>query len=312
MVEQWFVDRIKKEERILTKANTKREHPIVSRHKVINIAAKQLKNLLNNSDYLLRKGKANAYDIQIVEKELRFPNLPLAFDGISILQLTDLHIDGMPGIEDIIINRISSLNCDLVLLTGDYIEGMLTECDHTLTAYKAILSHVNPRFGIFGTLGNHDSANCILKLETTGINFLCNESVTLGSEGKYISLTGLDDVHIFRSRHTNIAIDSLSQNDFNILAVHSPEAHHLLNKVADLYLTGHTHGGQIGLPFGMHFYKPLNKVCPANMISGLWRSGRTVGYTSHGTGTSIAPVRFLNYAEVTKFTLHRGVNQTPR
>lgn len=253
---------------------------------------------------LYRKGRANAQDIQIVEHELSFAQLPDAFDGYRILHLTDLHIDSLPGIEKAICRRLDTLQYDACVLTGDYRYHAYGHYGPRVKRpLQQIISHVKAPDGLYATLGNHDTHAAVDMLEDMGVRVLANEHVTLERQMGQITLTGVDDPHYY---YTPAATQTLQQSGtgFKIALVHSPElyqeaaAHHY-----HLYLCGHTHGGQVCLPNGTPILKNLHK--GHHLVEGLWQERQMVGYTSRGCGVSGIPVRFFSRGEVTVFTLRK-------
>ena len=254
---------------------------------------------------LYQRGRANAQDIQVEEHELFFAELPDAFDGYRILHLTDLHIDSLPGIEDAISQRVAPLHYDVCVLTGDYrFRAFGSYGTEVSLPMQQIMSQVYARDGIYATLGNHDTHEAVEMLEEMNIQVLANEHVTLRRDSAHITLTGIDDPHYY---YTPRAVKALQQSEpgFKIALVHSPElyqeaAAHQYN----LYLCGHTHGGQICLPTGTPILKNLQK--GHHLVQGLWHEQQMVGYTSRGCGVSGIPVRFFSRGEITVFTLRKN------
>ena len=89
-------------------------------HWHILLAALKIFEVLLKCTGFIEKGRRNARNIQFCEQTLVFPNLPAAFDGFTILHLSDLHLDGMPHLEDQIISLLPRQDIDLCVLTGDY------------------------------------------------------------------------------------------------------------------------------------------------------------------------------------------------
>lgn len=251
-----------------------------------------------------RKGYGNAKTIRVNEISLQYPDLPTAFNGFRILHLSDLHIDSIPGFVNILVKKIKSLQFDLCLLTGDYRRDISGSFNNILKPMKVLSKYIAAPFGTFAVLGNHDSYLMAQYEKDSGINLLINESVEIMREGQKILLTGTDDPFNYYSESALTSLETKGY-DFKIAIVHTPE----LGKVAsqnkyDLYLCGHTHGGQIclrkGVPLISHQFegKQYNH--------GIWRIGKMVGYTSRGAGVSGIPLRFNCEAEVTVITLFRS------
>lgn len=253
---------------------------------------------------LHQRGKENAQDIQVVEHELFFEQLPATFDGYRILHLTDLHIDSLPGIEDAISERVAPLRYDACVMTGDYRLRTYGEYSTNVRLPLAqIMSNLYAPDGVYATLGNHDTHPAVELLEDLGAQVLTNEHVVFRRGVDRITLTGIDDPHYY---FTTEAVDSLRQSGdgFKIALVHSPE---LYQETASygyhLYLCGHTHGGQVCLPTGTPILRNLNK--GHHLVQGLWKEEQMIGYTSPGCGVSGIPVRYFSRGEITLFTLRR-------
>lgn len=251
------------------------------------------------------KGKRNALQVQMEEVSYRFASLPEVFDGYTILFLTDLHLDGLEGLTDVLIQHIGSIKPDLCLVGGDIRMKTYGPSAPSLRELRRLLSHIEARHGILGVLGNHDCIEMLPDLEEAGVTMLVNESWELTEGTERIQVVGVDDPHYYKTDDFSRAFRQVSTEDFTILLAHSPEAYMQASAYhANLYLCGHTHGGQICL-------SPLvpiltNSRAPRFMATGQWDYGGMTGYTSRGAGSSGVPLRFNCPAEITLFTLHRG------
>lgn len=262
---------------------------------------------------LWRRGVANGLDIRFRTLTLTFADLPEAFDGYRILQISDLHLDSAPGLPEALLDVVRGVEADLCVLTGDFRagdRGPFTETD-ILEPLAAITREVSAGDGFLAILGNHDSADMVPHIERLGIPVLLNETVTLRRGGDALRVTGVDDVHAFYTpaAHTALAAHD-AQADFKVLLAHSPElAADAAAAGYALYLCGHCHGGQICLPGGYAIVRHL--VRHRDLYAGLWRNDRMIGYTSTGVGLSGVPVRFNCRSEVTLFVLRRAPDQGP-
>ena len=128
---------------------------------------------------LYKKGLKNAKNIHINKFTLEFPDLPEKFDGYKILHLSDLHLDTLPGIEDIIINKIKNLQYDLCVMTGDYRKNTLGSFKQIINPLKKIVSAKNPKDGIIAIFGNHDTYLMLKQFDKMGIKLLANESISI-------------------------------------------------------------------------------------------------------------------------------------
>ena len=250
---------------------------------------------------LYRRGMQNARDIVVRRLEFRFDGLPAAYDGYTLLHLTDLHFDGLPGLTGRVTELIDGIEVDLCVMTGDYRFRVHGPIDSIVAEFQRLVGAVKARDGIYATLGNHDTADMVEPMEAMGITVLINRTHTLMRGNDAVHLTGIDDVHYY---YTDDAEQAFREADhgFRIALVHSPEfADRAAAAGTALYLTGHTHGGQICLPGGRPIITHLGKW--RRYAVGRWRHERMVGYTSCGVGVSGLPVRFNNRGEITLITL---------
>ena len=245
-----------------------------------------------------------ALRLQLTELCLHYPDLPAAFDGYSILHLTDLHLDHIDETDRAITDFIADISADLCVITGDMRDSTRAPMAPLLRSMEAIIDAAGAADGVVGVLGNHDSVAMVDPLESLGITMLINESVTLERAGESIHLTGLDDVHKFRSDAAEAALQA-SPDGFSIALVHSPEIVEPAAQRHRLYLTGHTHGGQICFPGGRPILTSLKR--PYRPLSrGLWAHDDMIGYTSCGLGAAGLPLRMNCPGELVRVTLRRG------
>jgi predicted MPP superfamily phosphohydrolase len=248
-----------------------------------------------------RKGYGNAKTIHVTKLELKFPNLPPAFNGFTILHLSDLHIDSIPGFASILIHKLKNLKFDICLLTGDYRRDISGSFGHILKPLQILSKYIQTPNGTFAVLGNHDTYLMAQYEQQSGMELLVNESVEIIKDGQKILITGTDDPFNFYTEPALLCLETKGY-DFKIAMVHTPEFAKVAAKNKyDLYLCGHTHGGQIclkdGVPIISHQFegKQFNH--------GKWNIGKMIGYTSRGAGVSGMPVRFNCPAEITLITL---------
>lgn len=260
---------------------------------------------------LREKGMQNALEMQIIKQSFRFGDLPKPFDGFRILLLTDLHLDGLNGLTNRIVDRIRDIDVDLCLIGGDIrmeTYGPMAPC---LRRLRCLLPHIQSRFGSFGVLGNHDCIEMSPDFEETGLIMLINESWDISRNGARIWIVGVDDPHYYKVHDVRQAMRNVPAGAFKIFLAHSPEAY---REAADfqvqLYLCGHTHGGQIRLPGRGPIV--TNSRAPRFTAAGRWQYRDMTGYTSCGVGASGIPLRFNCPGEITLITLRRdaGLSET--
>ena len=245
---------------------------------------------------IYNRGFRNARDIQIKYLNYPFQNLPQSFDEFKILHLTDLHLDTYPQLTQDIIERLPKESYDLAVLTGDYrydTKGGIKCVEENL---RKILRQLKPRIGSLATLGNHDTHLFRPVFEEENVRVLCNETVTIEHNNEKIYITGTDDPYSYFTDQQIFELEK-EYEGFKIALIHSPD---LLDVAAknkyDLYLCGHTHGGQICLPGGIPIL--THAQAGRQYAQGHWKYDNMKGYTSNGTGVSGVPLRFYTRSEM--------------
>lgn len=249
--------------------------------------------------------------VETTELELSFPRLPAAFDGMRILQFSDVHYGFFYETTNLIklISTINALKPDMIVFTGDFFDREVVpyvqECVQALTYLNSA------PLGLYAVMGNHDyysgdngSAQVIKVYEEGGFKVLHNESIRIKRDGKSIQIAGVDDM-FYGNPNLEQTFLKTDPNIFTLFLAHEPEfADRAADYPIDLQLSGHTHGGQIRLPFaGAVITPPGGK----KYVHGLHTLDNTAGtrmiYTNRGIGTSHVPVRFLCRPEITVFTM---------
>lgn len=249
------------------------------------------------------RGRRNTLAIQVRRNRIAIRRLPPEFEGFTLLQVSDLHLDVNPALVDAVAGAIGPLAYDVAVLTGDYRARTYGEIGTALDA----LARLRPAFhgDVYGVMGNHDFVEMLPPMEAMGIRFLMNEHVWLRRGDATLCLAGVDDVHFYETDNVQAAAVHLEHDVPAILLSHSPE---IYRKAAacgfDAVLCGHTHGGQICLPGGLPVL--MNAKSPRRTARGAWTYRGMAGYTSAGAGSSGVDVRFWCPPEVTLHTLTRA------
>jgi predicted MPP superfamily phosphohydrolase len=241
-----------------------------------------------------------------------FSSLPAAFHGFRILHLSDLHIDGVQGLAERIAEIVDSLSVDVCIMTGDYRYEVFGPCDNVYPRMKLILGAIHARYGVFGILGNHDPAEIAMELARMGVHMLINDATELHSVGSSLWIAGVDDPHYYGCDDLPTALSDVPNASFKVLLAHTPEMYeeaHAAN--IDLYLCGHTHGGQIRLPtlFRGSWAPFRNAACPHEYTYGSWSHQGLQGYTTAGVGASLLPVRYNCPPEIVVIELRQRLQQ---
>ncbi len=250
------------------------------------------------------KGVRNAKDIQLKELDLYFDDLPAAFDGFSILHISDPHFDGMPGLEQSILSLLGEREFDLCALTGDYRADVRGSHSVAMKALERLIAGLRLKEGAVGILGNHDDCHMVEPMERMGVRVLLNENLKLTRGEQTLLLVGTDDVHYYYTDQALVALDA-AREQFAIALVHSPElCDAAVEAGVKLYLCGHTHAGQVCLPTGIPIIRHVRS--GRRYFRGHWNHRGMQGVTSSGVGTSGVPVRFNSRGEILALTLRRG------
>ena len=258
---------------------------------------------------LYRRGLENARKIVVNRVDVGFDDLPESFEGYTILHMTDLHLDFIPGIEQAIRRHLKNLSVDLCVLTGDYRADVGGGYEKAMASMARIVGEVRAADGVLATLGNHDTYMMAEPLADMGVVVLANESIDLVREDARICVTGLDDPYYYFTDQAVAALEKTGQG-FKIALVHAPSMFDVAAHCGyRLYLCGHTHGGQICLPGGRPVITHLRH--GRAFYRGLWQYGKMTGYTGQGTGTIGIPLRFNTQSEMTVLRLSRSSEPFP-
>jgi len=228
--------------------------------------------------------------------------LPTPLRGFTIAQLSDFHVGPHVKAEDVrrAVQAANKLGPDLVVLTGDYVSGSAQyskACARELAGLKA--GH-----GVRAILGNHDfwtDADVVAaSLRQAGLDVLRNEHRRLDVGGADVYLAGIEDVWSGRP-DLEAALDGVPHGVPTVLLAHEPDfADQATRHNITLQLSGHSHGGQVRLPF---VGAPILPYLAHKYPYGLRRVGEMWLYTNRGVGLVAPPVRFLCRPEITLLRL---------
>ncbi len=266
-----------------------------------------------------------ATDYQVRRVTLKFPNLPPAFDGFKVIQISDLHTGSFNSTEPLqrAVALINKQGADLVLMTGDLVNNRATEVEPHMPALAGIQSALP----IFSSLGNHDYGDYVAwespaekraNLERLmqnhakmGWTLLNDTSHTLTRGTDQIAVLGVQNwsSHANFPRHGNLpqAHAASGSAPFKILLSHDPshwEAQVLNYPDIDLTLSGHTHGMQFGVNLPFMKWSPVQYVY--KQWAGLYEQGRQKLYVNTGLGFLGYPGRVGFLPEITLFELRRA------
>lgn len=243
--------------------------------------------------------------IDIHPLEAAIPGLPEPWDGVRIAHLSDLHAGRLvpPVHLRRIIGLVNTRKPDLIVITGDHFAraGLRPEHLDALRGLKAPL-------GCYAVPGNHDHEFGLRRTEellaSLGVTLLKNQSVLLERGSRRLCLAGVDDFWHRPMRLDHLLAD-LPPEMPRIVLSHNPDYVETIprNLRVDLVLCGHTHGGQIRLPFCP---PPMVEIRHRRFTHGLVKSGACPVYVSRGLGMIGLPVRLFCAAELPVVTLRRA------
>lgn len=233
------------------------------------------------------------FRVEVVERQVVCPRLPAQLDGISILHVSDLHLNGTPTREffERAFEVANDLSPDLIAFTGD-----LMDARATLAWLPTTLGKLHAPLGRFFILGNHDARTDaeLARRAMVGIGWtdLGAKFLTTESHGRPILLAGTEVPWI--GQHPDLS--SAPPADFRILLSHTPHSLPFARENDfDLMLAGHLHGGQVRLPL-------VGAVIGGRMNGGLFDVPPTLVHVSRGLG-ELSPLRVMCRPEVTKLVL---------
>jgi predicted MPP superfamily phosphohydrolase len=271
----------------------------------------------------LYSGEIERHWVEVTQRDFFLSGLAAAFDGMRIVQLSDIHLDEFtePPFLRHIVNRVNDIKPDVVLITGDFVTATwhsLRDPNHATIQFARgaawqcanILSGLECKT-IYAVLGNHDfrvgAAEVTEALTTSGITVMRNAYAPIERSGGRLWIAGVDDPLEGHPKPELAIPDSIRNvpHEPIVLMCHGPDyADHLLThetgQAVDMMLSGHSHGGQIRLPLvGALVAPPMGR----KYVEGWFRLGRLQLYVNRGIGTVGVPFRFDCPPEIAVITL---------
>jgi uncharacterized protein len=272
--------------------------------------------------YGMIKGK---YDFKVRKISLHFKDLPKAFDGFTITQLSDIHSGSFDSKEDVErgVDLAIKLKSDLMLFTGDLVNTSADEMDDWIDTF----SKLRAPYGQFSILGNHDygdykqwesenaKAKNLERLKEVhkemGFNLLLNQNVTIEKDGESISLIGVENwgkMHFHKYGNLKKATEGINDDKFKILMSHDPT--HWDAEILDhpkhihLTLSGHTHGMQFGIKIPGFEWSPIKYIY--SQWAGIYNKNNKYIYVNRGFGFIGYPGRVGILPEITVIELRKS------
>lgn len=266
------------------------------------------------------------YNYKVIKQAIYFPDLPEAFNGFTITQISDVHSGSFDDPEKIshAIDLINEQNSDMILFTGDIVNTHAKEMHPWIESFNKIRNH---KYGKYSVLGNHDYGEYVTWPSQTakdenfeeikklygqiGFSLLLNEHTFVEKEGDKIAIVGVENWgHNFKQAgDLNKAAKNLTKEDFKILMTHDPSHWDKIvqhdEKHFHLTLSGHTHGMQFGIEIPGFFKWSLAQYV-YKQWAGLYENlGRYV-YVNRGFGFHAYPGRVGIMPEITVIQLIKG------
>lgn len=246
--------------------------------------------------------------LEVNEYEMISNQIPEAFSGFRIAQISDLHNAQFGERNEGLLSLLAQADPDIIVITGDLIDSRHTDIEIALEFCESAVE-IAP---VYYVTGNHEARvaefeNLKNGLEENGIVILENEKVRLSLDEEYITLMGIQDPsfttdYLFGEAES-VAAATLSelQNEsdrYTVLLSHRPELFDVyVDSQIDLVFSGHAHGGQFRLPFIGGLVAPNQGFFP-EYDAGLFSKENTTMVVSRGAGNSIIPLRFNNRPEI--------------
>lgn len=266
----------------------------------------------------------NAYNYKFRKSVLKFPNLPEAFHGLKIVQLSDIHAGSFNRKEPIaeVVEKINALKPDLILFTGDLVNNIASEMDE----YKEIFGKLKAKHGVFSIMGNHDYGdyvqwNSLQEKQknatdfkevhrSMGWNLLLNEHRYIEQDGHKLAVIGVENWgkgRFAKYGRLDVAYAGVERDSFKILMSHDPSHWDAVVRPEypdiDLTFSGHTHGAQFGVENKWLRWSPSKYIY--KQWAGLYQEGKQFLYVNRGFGFLFYPGRVGILPEVAEITLLR-------
>ena len=246
-----------------------------------------------------------AHRVLLSRHDVGVAGLPAALNGLRIAQVSDVHLPGNQLAARAALEHLERERPEVVVLSGD-----LTESGQALTAVAEFAAGARGTLGTVAILGNWEYRARVVGeparavYRTAGVDLLVNQSRVLEIGGTGLALVGLDDILSGRP-DISTARAGLGADVVEVWVVHEPEFADQISPDssprAAMLLAGHTHGGQIRIPF----MPPVKPIGAGRFLEGWYRDTPAPLYVSRGVGTTGIPARFRCPAELPIFTLRR-------
>ncbi len=249
--------------------------------------------------------------IKTTEYTVVSEKLPEAFEGIKIVQVSDLHNATFGKDQSSIIDKVEAAKPDAIFLTGDLVDSNRYNLETSLILVDALVEMSK----VYYVTGNHEVASnqiaeIAVALQQRGVTVLTDDSVEWERDGVMIQIAGIDDPLIEPTIHEEEVIyDSLDAaqltDDFTLLLAHRPEYFSIYAEYGvDIAFSGHAHGGQVRIPGIGGLISPGQGWFP-KVTEGVFEKEQSQLVVSRGLGNSTFPLRIFNRPEIVVATLKK-------
>lgn len=250
----------------------------------------------------------NNHWLVLTEYTYESEEVPVAFDGFRIVQVSDLHDAQFGEGNDKLVRLVREAQPDVIFITGDVIDSNRYDLAQSMEAVRGLLQIAD----VYYVLGNHEVATnevpkIYQELKMAGVTILPNTSLTLERQGEQIAIVGIEDPLMNKSTEEmlELATANVPSEQFTLLLAHRPE---MISVYADYQMdvvfSGHAHGGQIRIPGLGGLIAPGQGWLPT-YTAGPYERQQTTMVVSRGLGNSVVPQRLLNLPEVVMVELSR-------
>lgn len=250
--------------------------------------------------------------VVVEQVQLALRRLTPAFSGLRIAVFGDIHMGGWMNSKRLqhVVDKVLAEKPDLICLTGDYLlgHGFDEGTRRSLAVLTEILTPLAAAIPVYAVLGNHDYWTNVAAvrqmLRESGIVELTNSIATLTRSGEQLHLCGIDDLWEGNVRLETV-LEQLPAKGAALLLAHEPDFADTSAATGrfDLQISGHSHGGQVVIPF---YGPPVVPYLGEKYPLGLYEVNGMFQYTNRGVGMASLPVRLNCPPEVTVFTLTGG------
>jgi len=234
--------------------------------------------------------------------------VPVSFDGLRIVQISDLHDALFGHNQQKLIAKVKATNPDYIFITGDVIDSNRFNLEQSLQAVRGLVELAD----VYYVLGNHEVATNKVSeiyeaLSSLGVHVMANESAVLERNGERLAIVGIEDPLMGRSTEDMLdtATAYVPEDMLKLLLAHRPEVFSTyVNQEIDLVFSGHAHGGQVRIPGIGGLVAPGQGLFP-KFTAGVYEEASTKMIVSRGLGNSSVPFRVFNRPEIIVMDLKR-------